>query len=355
MSVLDKGKKRLFLMYDLVREFPWRRALQVHDRQAELVVWIHHASPKPWWKYVLRGDFILKDAGLVAALVDAKIPFRVVTGGKVEQLRDETIVYSIFEYNPSRHQDYSAGLVEALRAIEARGNTLYPSADEAEWWENKVFMHRRFDELGVNCPATVLDRVADDLHVEKFDFPLLVKEPHSQGSAGLHKVDSAEALRRLRAEFRAQGEPEVLIQELLDMSRDLRVTMVGDQIVHHYFRINTTEEWQPTSTRRGSLVDFETFPEQWREHIVEVFGRLGLRTGAFDICWQGDDLDTEPIFLEVSPAYTPNPPPSPPFADQPYYAFKKQLTGPDSFGTAFVRTVFEIQRLVVAEWGIAQR
>lgn len=342
-------------MYDLVREFPWRRALQVHDRKAELVVWIHHASPKPWWKYLLRGDFILKDAGLVAALTDAKIPFRVVTGGKVEQLRGETIVYSIFEYNPRSNLDYSAGLVEALRVIEARGNTLYPSADEAEWWENKVFMHRRFDELQVHCPATVLDRVADDLHVEKFDFPLLVKEPHSQGSAGVHKVDSAEALRRLRAEFRSQGEPEVLIQELLDMRRDLRVTMVGNRIVHHYFRINTTEEWQPTSTRRGSLVDFETFPEQWRDHIVEVFGRLGMRTGAFDICWQGDDLDTEPIFLEVSPAYTPNPPPSAPFSDQPYYAFKKQLTGPDSFGTAFVRTVFEIQRLVVAEWGIAQR
>ena len=353
MSVLDKGKKRFFLMYDLAREFPWRRAIKLHDTGADLVVWIHHASPKPWWKYLLRGDFILKDAGLIAALVEAKIPYRIVTGDKVEALRDERIVYSIFEYNPERRRNYSAGLVEALRSIEARGNTLFPSADEAEWWENKVFMHERFEALGVRCPATVLDRVADDLHVEKFEFPLLVKEPHSQGSAGLHKVENAEALRRLRAEFRSHGEPEVLIQELLDMSRDLRVTMVGDKIVHHYFRINTTEEWQPTSTRRGSLVDFEPFPEQWRDHIISTFTRLGMHTGAFDICWEGDDLDTEPIFLEVSPAYTPNPPPPAAFSGQPYYAFKQQLTGPDSFGTAFVRIVFDIQRMVLSEWDLA--
>jgi len=352
MSVLEKAKKRIFLLADLGREFPWKKARAAHSRDADLVMWVHHSYPSSWLKYLLRDDGILKDAGLIAGLADAGVPFRLVTGRGIDKVRDSPVVYSISPYNPNRRRNYSAGLMEALGSIEARGNTLNPTAAEAEWWENKVYMHQRFDELGVNTPSTIVDRPAGDLHLDGLDFPLLVKEPHSAGSAGLHKVSSPEELRRLRAEFRAAGEPEVLVQELLDMNRDLRVTLVGDEIVHHYFRINTGPEWQPTSTRRGSVVDFETFPEQWRDHIVEVFGRLGMRTGAFDVCWVGDDLEGEPIFLEVSPAYSPNPPPPAAFADRPYHEFKKQLTGPDAFGRAFVRLVFRIQSLVLAEWGI---
>ena len=351
-TVRDQAVKRYFLMLDLARAIPWRGAWKLHDRNADIVVWIHHRYPKSWLTYLLREDTILKDAGLIAGVVKAKVPIRIVSGKGAEQLTGATILATVHPYNPDRAQDYAAGLLVALRRIEAKGNTLCPSADEAEWWENKVFMHRRFDELGINCPRTRVDVLTESLDFNSLHYPLLAKEPHSQGSAGLHKIDSAEALRRLRADLRSQGETELLLQDLVDMGRDLRATMVGDRVVHHYFRINTGTEWQPTSTRRGSLVDFETFPEKWRTRIGDVFALTGMRTGAFDICWSGDDLDGEPIFLEVSPSYTPNPPPPPAFADQPYYAFKKQLRGPDSFGRAFVRVVFEIQEMVLEEWGI---
>lgn len=359
-TLWDQARKRVFLLWDLFREVPWRQVRRAHDRSSDTVVWIHHRYPATWLHWLLREDTILKDLALVVGLAKAGVPFRIVTGRRIEDVRGATILWSIHPYNPDRNPDYAAGMLESARRIEGRGNVLLPSADEAQWWENKVFMHQQFDELGVPSPRTVVDRPAEELSLRCADgtelgFPLLVKEPHSQGSAGLHKVDSPEQLRRLRADLRAGGEEELLLQELVDMGRDLRVTMVGDRIVHHYFRINTTDEWQPTSTRRGSRVDFETFPEQWRDRIVEVFRSTGMRTGAFDICWQGDDLDTPPLFLEVSPAYTPNPPPPASFADRPYYEFKKQLTGPDSFGTAFVRTVFEIQEQVLAEWGIIAR
>ncbi|WP_264291210.1 hypothetical protein [Aliarcobacter butzleri] len=35
--------------------------------------------------------------------------------------------------------------------------------------------------------------------------------------------------------------------------------------------------------------------------------KFNLDTGAFDIAWNNDDLNTEPYFLEVSPFYQPNP------------------------------------------------
>ena len=358
-QVWDQARKRLFLLWDLFREIPWGRVRRFHDRGATTVVWIHHRYPASWLHYLLREDTILKDLALVVGLARAGVPFRIVTGRKIHEVEGATVVWTIHPYNPDRNPNYAEGMLGAVRRIEDAGNTLLPSSEEAQWWENKVYMHQRFDELGVPSPRTVVDRPGGDLSLRCADgtelgFPLLVKEPHSQGSAGLHKVATIEDLRRLRAEMLRRGESELLLQELIDMGRDLRVTLVGDRVVHHYFRINTSDEWQPTSTRRGSQVDFVTFPEKWRQQIVDVFRSTGMRTGAFDICWRGDDLDTEPLFLEVSPSYTPNPPPPPAFADRPYYQFKKQLTGPDSFGSAFVRIVFDIQAQVLDEWGITR-
>ena len=159
--------------------------------------------------------------------------------------------------------------MKTLRAAERRGCRLLPSADDAEFWENKVFMHRRFDELGVPCPRSVVIRRGEELPADLPAFPFLVKEPHSAGSAGLHKVGDASELAAVRRQAESEGEEELIAQELVDMRRDLRVTLVADEVVHHYFRINTDDHWHPTSTTHGSVVDFDTFPEQWRGHIVD--------------------------------------------------------------------------------------
>lgn len=299
------------------------------------------------------GDSFLKDAALLAAVAETGVPFRIVSGAGIGKVANSTIVYSIDKFNPSRVRNYSAELMTALRELEAQGNTLLPSADEAEYWENKVFMHRRFDELGIRTPSTTVVGRDSSLHEDELTYPLLVKEPHSCQSNGLHKLDTPRQLVDLRTRLTTRGDHELLVQELLDMRRDLRVTIIDGKIVHHYFRINNSDDWMPTSTRIGSSVDFESFPEQWRDEIVEAMAKLGLRAGAFDICWVGDDLDSPPYFLEVSPAFSPNPAPPPAFADRPYAEFKAQLTGPDAFQIAFADLVFDMHRAFVAMWGLA--
>ena len=343
-------------MAHTARRTPWRRIARQRDSSSDIVIWLHHRYPESWLQFLCAGDSFLNDAALVNAVVETGARFRVVSGANIDNLVNSTVIYSIGEFNPARSINYSASLVAALRQLEAQGNTLYPSADEAEYWENKMFMHRRFDELDIRTPPTVL--VDSDTDIEAalseagFEFPLLVKEPHSCQSQGLHKVESLEELLAVRCELAAGGNYEFIVQRILDMRRDLRVTMIGGKIVHHYFRINFSEEWKPTTTRAGSQADFETFPEHWRPRIEEAMAKLGMRNGAFDICWDGDDLTTEPYFLEVSPAYTPNPPPPPAFAGRPYADFKAQLRGPDSFPGAFADLVFELHRQLVAEWGL---
>ena len=349
MSTVRRVTKRIALLWALARAIPWRVVWKTHDRSADRVVWIHHRYPRSWLTWVLREDTIVKDAALVVALAEAGLRYRFVGGTGIEGLSGRHVFYSIHPYNPDRSLDYSASLMAALRRAEARGNVLFPSADAAEWWENKAFMHERFEVLGINCPRTIVLRSGDALPEDAPAFPLLLKDPHSSGSRGLWRCDDAEGLADFRRSFHGAGHDQLLVQELLDMRRDLRVTLVGDKIVHHYFRINEADTWRPTSTKHGSVVDFESFPDHWRQDIIEAFRKTDLPTGAFDICWRQDDLTTQPYFLEVSPAYTPNPCPPDSMRDRPYRDFKKKLFGPDSYPRASVDLVFDIHRMVVEQ------
>jgi hypothetical protein len=344
--------KRVALLWALLRATPWPTLIRAHDRSSETVVWLHHLYPRSWLGWVAHEDTIVKDFGLMIALAEAGISFRIVGGTDIDNLSHTTVFYSIHHYNPHGMVNYSASLMGALRAAEEGGNRLFPSADEAAWWENKAFMHREFERLDVHCPRTIILGRDEPFPDNGPEFPLLVKEPHSSGSMGVHKIESREALDAFRRDFADQGEDELLVQQLLDMHRDLRVTLVGGSVIHHYFRINQSEEWKPTSTRRGSVVDFETFPEKWRDDIVATFRSTGLSTGAFDIAWQGDDLETRPFYLEISPAYTPNPPPPASMNDRPYDEFKKQHFGRESYPRASVEIVFEIHRMLVTEWNL---
>lgn len=357
MSVSSKVKKRLALLSEVAKRFPVSGLIRQRSSSADLVFWAHHRYPDSWLGYLGAGDSVLKDTALLNAIVETGRPFRVVSGTGIGSVANSTIVYSIDAFNPNRSLNYSASLMTTLRQLEAQGNTLYPSADEAELWENKVFMHRRFDELGINSPTTiVVERdtdVAAAIDEKGLRFPLLVKEPHSNNSQGLHKVADLSELLAVRDRLAGAGAYELLVQEILDMRRDLRVTMIGGDVVHHCWRINLSDEWMPTTTRKGSQVDFVTFPEQWRSTIVDAMNKLGLRNGAFDVCWDHDDLDSEPYFLEVSPAYTPNPAPSKPFADRPYADFKAQVRGDGNYTAAFADLVFDLHRKLIAAWGLA--
>jgi glutathione synthase/RimK-type ligase-like ATP-grasp enzyme len=345
-----KGGKRAALLSHIAQRVPWQGMRRLYDPDADLVLWLHHRYPRSLATWTLRGDTVLKDFALINAVVERELPFRLVTGAEIGAVVNSRVVYSVDAYNPARVRNYSASLMAALRQLEAQGNVLYPSADEAEWWENKVFMHRRFEELGIRTPPTTIVERDSELDEDALDYPLIAKEPHSHGSLGVHKLDGPDELRELRRRMAADGLYELLLQQILDIRRDMRCTLIGGEVVHHYFRVRHSEEWAPTSTRHGSTVDFRLFPERWRALILDAFARTGLRSGAFDVCWQGDDLETEPYFLEISPAYTPNPAPPEAFADRPYAEFKGQITGPDSYPAAFVALVFELQRKVVDAW-----
>ncbi len=92
------------------------------------------------------------------------------------------------------------------------------------------------------------------------------------------------------------------------MRKDIRVIVIGEEVVLHYWRLNTANEWKKTSTSSGSNVDFEYIPTYLSEYLIKATLTLGWSSAAFDVTYNNDNTNSQPLVLEVSAAFMPNPP-----------------------------------------------
>lgn len=265
-------------------------------------------------------------------------------------LNKKIIFFADEGYNEFKFSDYAAQMIFISKSLEQQGNKVFPSGHEASMWENKAYMHDFFDAVGINTPKTEHIKINELSNIADSDFPLLLKEEHSCSAMGVHEVVCKDNIRNLLNDCGfVNNNPTIIRQQLLNIRRDLRVILVGGDIVWFYWRINLSDEWKPTSTGHGSKVDFENFPEKWRAWIVQAFESLGMITGAFDIAWNDDDLESEPYILEVSPFYQPNPKPLFDHNLHGYGDWKKSINLSDNYQVAFVRLMDDIQRILMDE------
>lgn len=248
-------------------------------------------------------------------------------------------------------KNYAGYLVWCASMLEDQQNKVFPNSYEMKFWENKTFMHEEFNRKEINQPKTdivTVDSVENEIP-PRIDFPFLLKEEHSCSSKGLYKFSSSKEYKTMIPSLGLKKRNnKVLIQELLNIRKDLRVITIGQQIVHYYWRINPSNNWKPTSTGHGSEVDFENFPEKWKSKIIEQISKLNLSTAGIDIAWENDDISTEPIILEVSPFYQPNPKPINITNLKKYGIWKKSVFGSDSYPKAFVQLQNRISKEIIS-------
>lgn len=337
---------RLSLLFSSARLVPWRAALRLHDRSSTVVFWLHGRKPESWLRYLAHEDTVLMDAGWLRALVRREVPFRLVPGDRIDRVRDSTIVYTVHPYNPSGAPIPSDGLRTALADIAGRGNRLVPTLDAARFWENKVHMHERFDEAGVRTPPTRIVHDVAELEGLDLPLPLMVKDPWSYGSYGIVRVDDRRQLETAVAAV-LDTRAAAIVQGFIDIRADARITVAAGRVAQSLLRRNPAEEWSMTLARYGTVYEFDGVPERWNDTFVEMADRLGLATAAFDACWEGDDLATEPIVLEVSPAYQLNPEPPEVFRDRPYRDYAATWWGRDAHPARQAALVARIEDLVL--------
>ncbi len=317
-----------------------------HDYEdTDVYLWI----PKFGWRYYIN-EKIIWDYGKINALSKAGIKFKIITGQNIGDISDKIVHLNYSDmYNwKYKFNDYTQQLHFIVQQLESQNNTVFPSSKEIYYWENKGFMHKKFKEYDISEPQTELCKNFDEVRKLGWDFPYLIKEEHSSASAGVHKIASDEDLIFHEENTTFKPNEYIIVQKLIDMRKDLRVILVGDEIVHYYWRINNQEDWRPTSTGRGSSVDFEFFPEQWREFIIDEFKKFDIPTGAFDVTWHQDDLDTKPLILEVSPTYQLNPKTTNEKFLAAYGDYKKtSWYGKNSYVYQYVKQTFEVIEKIV--------
>jgi hypothetical protein len=82
-------------------------------------------------------------------------------------------------------------------------------------------------------------------------------------------------------------------------------------------------EWTPTATTYNTIVVHADVPGTVAPMAARVLRRLGVRTAGMDLIWVDDDLSRDPLILEFSPYYQPNPPKPPRYEDWSYKRFKQ--------------------------------
>jgi hypothetical protein len=342
--------KTIQTIFFVIFSVNWWKVIRNYSSTSDNVVLIYPDIPRDFLKYFFADSFN-NDMALINAFAALGVPFKIIIGKeKAYSCKNIHLFFNLG--NRFRHKDsadYSAALLQFMSEMAARANTCYPSQYEAFWWENKAFMHQKFEELGIKTPYSKISNTAN-FHPEildDFSFPMLIKEAHSAGSLGVHKIASKDAaLQLVKSIHQRFPNSDIILQSLLSMDRDLRVIIIGEEVVLHYWRINQSKTWQPTSTKHGSLVDFDYFPEQWRKHILTEFKKMNLRTGAFDLVWENNDYNYPPFVLEISTSYQANPKPNAKLNGS-YGQFKAGFQLFNSYPRLFVTTTFDLKLKLV--------
>lgn len=306
--------------------------------KSDIIIWIPIFS----WKYLIR-DRILLDFAKINSLSILGKKFNVLLSKKIGNFNSKIIFTSYdFEHNIFSFSNYTKQLYWTIKQLENQNNIVYPTSSEYLYWENKAFMHKQFESLKVSHPKSKIIKPYDNFLKYNLNYPFLIKEVHSCQSNGVYKIENASQLEKLNFK-----NDIYIFQKLLNIRRDLRVTIIGDEIVHFYWRINNSKDWRPTSTGHGSSVDFVNFPEKWRNFIINEFKKLDLVTGALDIAWENDDLNNEPLILEVSPTYQLNPLTKNPKYLSKYNLYKKySIFGKNSYLFQYIKQTFDVENLI---------
>jgi glutathione synthase/RimK-type ligase-like ATP-grasp enzyme len=334
-------KKILFYLYCL-KLLNWKNIIRKYKSSSNNIIVLWVGAPANVKKYFLSASFE-NDMALLNAVVAQYDDYRISIGGRnLNKWKNKSIYINLSNLFPNVYPgSYTDSLHTFYKSHQKNEHIIIPSYDDMLFWENKLYMHQKFNELNISHPKTIIiEKNYKAPQVCPLPFPVLFKPAHASGSTGIVKLENQE---QYLTKINETTNTDYLIQEWIDMKRDLRLIYIGDELVLHYWRINQTETWKPTSTGHGSKVDFCYLPEHWMDFLYQEYKKLGIHTGAFDVTWQNDDLTTRPLILEVSPSYMPNPAPSDKFLYRSYIEYKNSIKGELPYYKKYIDLVFNLK------------
>lgn len=157
---------------------------------------------------------------------------------------------------------------------------IFPSLASYHIGHSKIGMTRLFEML---CPANtpftqMLENTAQNRErvLDTMVFPFVAKKVRSSMGLGVYLVES-------RQDFQEYWKQvDVLyVQEYLPIDRDLRLVLIGKEVVAGYWRVQGNGFHN--NVARGGQVVFDAIPQQARELVEWIAANTGIDHAGFDI------------------------------------------------------------------------
>ncbi|GAF63947.1 ribosomal protein S6 modification protein [Bacillus sp. TS-2] len=170
---------------------------------------------------------------------------------------------------------------------------IFPSIQSIQLGFNKIEMTRALWSV---CPqyvpkTVILGRNSDNIRsvLEEFPFPFVAKEIRNSMGKGVFLIESKEQF----LEY-VENNPYFYVQEFLPIKRDLRVCIVGDEIIAAYWRENSNTFHN--NVAQGGIINYNHIPPIAYEIVKDVAHSLGIDHAGFDLVFVND----QPYILEFN-------------------------------------------------------
>lgn len=216
--------------------------------------------------FLQGGSFLKMERVLLDAARDAGI--RLITKTNADFIRDRSL-----EDVPPAALFFDKDIRLAAR-METRGMRLFNSADAIAVCDDKTLTALALDRAGLAQPKTILcpmtypgigypDLVFLEEVIDELGLPLVVKE--GRGSFG-KQVYLVHSLAELNSLIQRLGATEILFQRFIQEAAgtDLRLYVVGGEVVASIRRVNTQNDFRANLENGGTAHPYTPSPEEAR-------------------------------------------------------------------------------------------
>ncbi|MFV8781107.1 ATP-grasp domain-containing protein [Microbulbifer sp. SA54] len=166
------------------------------------------------------------------------------------------------------------------------GARVFPSESSYRLGHNKIEMTRAFELVAPsNTPCTrILANTPENAATlwDQMDHPFVAKLPKAARGCGVWLIED-------REDWKAYLEKtDVLyVQEWLPIDRDIRIVIVGDQVVTAYWRLQSAQGFYNNVSKGGS-VDHSPVPQAAIELALHLARTLDINHAGWDIAMVGE-------------------------------------------------------------------
>ncbi|WP_317929832.1 hypothetical protein [Halioxenophilus sp. WMMB6] len=122
------------------------------------------------------------------------------------------------------------------------------------------------------------------------DTPFVAKEAKSSQGVGVWLIENRQDWQHYLTQV-----DRLYVQEYLPIDRDLRIVVVGEEVIAAYWRLQSDRSFH-TNVSRGGEVSYDAVPAVAIEFVLSLAKRLGVNHAGFDVAMVGD----HPYLLEFN-------------------------------------------------------